>query len=63
MAPEQTELELILFQILQSREKVQEWLNTPHPDLSNCTPISLVQQEKTEIVYNMLVAALFGQSS
>jgi CheY-like chemotaxis protein len=53
----------ILFQLLGSKESVQTWMNSPHPDLGGRTPISVILEGKARAVSDMLEAALAGQPS
>lgn len=53
----------ILSRLLGSRENVRAWMNSPHPDLGNHTPLSFVLEGKATAVVDMLEAALAGQPS
>lgn len=43
-----------------SQEKVDEWLNTPHPDLDQKTPQSYLDQGKFSVVNNLIYATEAG---
>ena len=53
----------ILSGILQSKERVRMWLHSPHPDLGNQIPMSLILDGHAAAVADMLAAALAGQPS
>lgn len=42
------------------RRRVRAWLNSPHPDLGGRTPISVVLEGRSEVLVDMLEAALEG---
>jgi hypothetical protein len=43
-----------------SQEKIERWLNTPHPDLDQKTPQSFLDQGKTSVVDNLIYATEAG---
>ena len=53
----------LLSEALRSKEHVQAWLNSPHPDLGGQIPIRLVLEGHADTVADMLDAALAGQPS
>jgi CheY-like chemotaxis protein len=53
----------ILSDLFGSKENVRTWMNSPHPDLGNETPIHLILEGKAQIVADLLEAALAGQPS
>lgn len=53
----------MLSEILQSKEHVRVWLHSPHPDLGNQIPMSLILDGHAKAVADMLAAALAGQPS
>ncbi|MEK7405590.1 MAG: antitoxin Xre/MbcA/ParS toxin-binding domain-containing protein [Acidobacteriota bacterium] len=53
----------ILQEFLRSPEEIRAWLNSPHPDLGNETPMSLLLDGKGVGVADMLEAALAGDFS
>jgi CheY-like chemotaxis protein len=53
----------ILFRLLGSRDRIVAWLNSPHPDLEDHTPLSLILDGKANAVAEMLEAVLEGQPS
>jgi CheY-like chemotaxis protein len=53
----------MLSEVLQSRERIQAWLNSPHPDLGGQTPVKLILEGHADTIADMLEAALAGQPS
>lgn len=53
----------ILQEFFRSPEGIRAWLNSPHPDLGNETPMSVLLDGNAEVVADMLEAALAGQPS
>lgn len=53
----------LLNEVLQSKEHVQAWLNSPHPDLGSQIPIRLILEGHADTIADMLDAALAGQPS
>lgn len=53
----------LLTDVLQSKEHIQAWLHSPHPDLGNQTPMRLILRGHAVAVADMLEAALAGQPS
>jgi CheY-like chemotaxis protein/uncharacterized protein (DUF2384 family) len=51
---------VILSEMLGKRETVLAWLNSPHPDLGNRTPISVVLEGHASAVVSLLENALAG---
>jgi uncharacterized protein (DUF2384 family) len=49
-----------LLALFGSAEKARVWLNAPHPDLDQVTPIELVKGKKAAIVADLLEDALLG---
>jgi CheY-like chemotaxis protein len=54
---------VILSEMLGKRETVLAWLNSPHPDLGNRTPISVVLKGHASAVVSLLENALAGVPS
>jgi len=54
---------VILSEMLGKRETVLAWLNSPHPDLGNRTPISVVLEGHASAVVSLLENALAGVPS
>jgi FixJ family two-component response regulator len=54
---------VILSEMLGKRETVLAWLNSPHPDLGNRTPISVVLEGHASAVASLLENALAGVPS
>jgi hypothetical protein len=52
-----------LTEVLQSKEHVQAWLHSPHPDLGNQIPMGMILEGHAGAVADMLEAALAGQPS
>jgi len=52
----------MLSDILQSKDHVRMWLDSPHPDLANRVPIRLILDGQAGVVPDMLAAVLAGQS-
>lgn len=53
----------MLSEILQSKEHVRIWLHSPHPDLGNQIPMSMILDGHADAIADMLAAALAGQPS
>jgi len=53
----------VLSEVLQSKERVQAWLHSPHPDLDRRIPMRLILEGHAGAVADMLEAALAGQPS
>lgn len=53
----------ILTQLLGSKEGMRTWMNSPHPDLGDRTPIGVIEERKSQAVLEMLESALAGQPS
>lgn len=53
----------ILTNLLGAKSHVLAWLNSPHPDLGNRSPLSLILDGKATDVLEMLEGALEGQPS
>jgi uncharacterized protein (DUF2384 family) len=51
----------ILTQLLGSKEAVRTWMNSPHPDLGDRTPIGVIEERRSQAVLEMLESALAGQ--
>lgn len=49
-----------ILEIMIGAEKVDSWLDEPHPDLGNRTPRSVIGEGKTRAVYEMLADAING---
>ena len=53
----------VLTEVLSSKELVLAWLNSPHPDLGNQTPLQLILGGHAGTVADLVAAALAGQPS
>lgn len=53
----------VLSRLLGTKENVRAWVNSPHPDLGNQTPLNLILEGKAVAVVDMLEAVLAGQAS
>lgn len=62
MAPLARALSILSERLGPARE-VRAWLNHPHPDLGDRTPMSVVLSGKSEVLADMLRAAVAGQPS
>lgn len=51
---------VILEDVLGDRSSALIWLNSPHPDLGQRTPMSVLLEGRTQVVEGMLQAALEG---
>lgn len=51
---------VILEDVLGDRSSSLIWLNSPHPDLGQRTPMSVLLEGRTQVVEGMLQAALEG---
>lgn len=49
-----------LIELFDSEDKARFWLNTPHPELDNTSPMELIERRKAEIVADLLEDALLG---
>jgi hypothetical protein len=54
---------VILEDVLANRSAVLAWLNSPHPDLGQRTPMDVILQGHPNAVKNMLQAAVIGTPS
>jgi hypothetical protein len=54
---------VILEDVLGNRSAVLAWLNNPHPDLGEKTPLDVILQGHPNAVKNMLQAAIIGTPS
>jgi len=39
----------------------RRWLNSPNPELSDATPLQLIEKGKVDVVADMVSSALLGQ--
>jgi hypothetical protein len=53
----------VLTEVLRSKQHVLAWLNSPHPDLANQTPLQLILGGHAAVVADLVAAALAGQPS
>ena len=43
------------------QDKFRRWLNTPNPELSDFTPLQVIEKGKADAVADMVSSALLGQ--
>jgi hypothetical protein len=43
------------------QDAFKRWLNTPNPELSNATPLQVIEKGKVDVVADMVSAASLGQ--
>jgi CheY-like chemotaxis protein len=53
----------LLSEVFQSKEHIQAWLHSAHPDLDNQIPVRMILGGQANAVADMLAAALSGQPS
>lgn len=53
----------ILSRLFRDQSDVRLWLNSPHPDLGNASPMSFIKDGRAFVVRDMLQAAMEGEIS
>ena len=53
----------VLRRYFSAEHEIDQWLNTPHPELDNRTSRSLITEGRAEVVYDMLKSMQRGIST